>query len=293
MGFRAGPLCDDEIVRLVSANFVPVAVDLYKIRNDRGPGGDLFRSVQRQMDTYQGWWIVSPEGKALKLEPQARPGFVMKEHVENNLKAINEALQEWGPLKPRQVKPTDPLPCRGRGVQPDGKVTLALYGRLLHQGQPDGPMVLDSVTFGASEWAQFAPPKKAGASGWTLPDTLARALARGLLSPGCSASVFRLEDFSQAELQAKVASVEGGRARILLSGKWKAAGFWAGEKSKPQGASATAEGVAVYDVEKKTMRSLFIVLDGKVWGESEKTARGTGAVVEWTLETAAAEKRRP
>lgn len=278
-------MSDDEVIRVVSTSFVPVAVNLYRIREDRGPGGELFRSVQRQMDQYQGFWVVSPEGKALAKYHDWRgdPSVPLSKRV---LMMLEDSLKALGAVKPRSVKRMEPLPYRGKGVQPDGSVNVALYGRLLYQGRPDGPMMLDSVTFAASEWAQFAPPKKAGAQGWTLPQPLACSLARSLLAPGDSAGVFRPEDFTQAEVQAKVASVESGKARILLSGKWKATGLYGGEKSKPHGASAAAEGIALYDLEKKSMRSLFMLFDGKVWGESEQRARATGGVVEWTFETA-------
>lgn len=266
------------MIRSISTSFVPVAVNLYKIRTDKGPGGELFRSLARQMDQYQGFWVSSPDGKALGKyhDWNGDPSVPIGKRVSLMLDA---ALQAFGPVKPRDVKPVDHLPYRGKGVQPDGSVKVALYGRLLHQGRSDGPMMLDSVTYTAAEWASFSP---ATTPEWTLPGNVARALARSLLSPGDSAGVFRMEDFSQAELHATVASTDGGVARIVFSGKWRAAGFYGGEKGHPYGASATAEGTALYDVEKKSMRSLFMLLDGKVWGKSEDQPRSTGGVVEWT-----------
>jgi len=88
-----------------------------------------------------------------------------------------------------------------------------------------------------------------------------------------------------------VESVKGGKARIVLSGKWRAKGFYGGEKTLPYGASATAEGFAVYDVEKRSMRSVFMLFSGKVWNSSEQQARSTGGVLEWTFETANARKK--
>ena len=44
---------------------MPVALNLYKIREARGEGGDFFRSVYKQKPQYQGLWVVSPDGKAL------------------------------------------------------------------------------------------------------------------------------------------------------------------------------------------------------------------------------------
>jgi hypothetical protein len=286
-------LSDDEVIRLVSTQFIPVAVNLYQIRKDPGPAGDLFRSVARQMDQYQGFWIVSPEGKALaKYHDWKGDPSVPKEKRVPMI--LDEGLKAFGPVTPRTVQPTDLLPYRGKGVQPDEKVNVALYGRLMARGKPDGPMMLDSVTYEGAEWAAFAPPAKGKGQEWTLPDKIARNLARSLLSPGDSAGVFPHEDFLKAELRAKVESIEDGKARIRLMGTWKAEGLYGGEKGHPHGASATGDGIAVYDLEKRSMRSLIMILDGQVGKTAEivKGGRETGGVVEWTCETTE-ERRKP
>jgi len=286
-------LNNDEVIKRLSTSFVPVAMNLYLLRSDSGAAGNLFRSVQRQMDQYQGFWLISPEGKALAkyCDWQGDPAVPESKRFPTVLDA---ALKASGTVSPRNAKPTDLLPYRGQGVQPDGKVNLALYGRLMHLGKPDGPMMLDSVTFEGAEWAAFAPPAKAKGQEWTLPDKIARSLARSLLSPGDSGGVFRMEDFRQAELRAKVESIEDGKARIRLTGMWKADGLYGGEKGKEYGASASGDGIAVYDLEKKSMRSLFMILTGQVGKTSMMVIGGreTGGVVEWTSETAA-ERRKP
>jgi len=271
------------VIRIVSTNCVPVAVNLYLIRADKGPGGDLFRSVSKQMDQYQGFWMASPEGKALGKyhDWKGDPAVPLAKRV---VMMVEDALKAYGPVTPRDVQACDHLPHRGRGVQADGSVNVALYGRLLHQGKSDGPMMLDSVTLKSSEWARFAPPES-GSKEWAIPETTARSLARSVLSPGDSAGVFRPEDFTQAELQAKVESVQGGKARISLTGTWRAAGLYGGEKGHPYGASASAEGFALFDVEKKSMDSFFLLYSGKTWGKTETPARETGGVAEWTAVT--------
>ena len=266
-----------------------MAVNLYKIRTDKGPGGELFRSVAKQMDQYQGFWMASPDGKALAKyhDWNGDPAVPMGKRV---LLMLETGLKAYGPVTPREAKAGDHLPYRGRGVQPDGSVNVALYGRLLHQGKSDGPMMLDSVTLKSSEWAAFAPSSD-GSKAWAVPDSIARALARSVLSPGDSAGVFRAEDFSQAELKTKVDSIQSNKARISLSGTWRAEGLYGGEKGHPYGASATAEGFAIYDVEKKSFDSLFILYSGKVWGKTEQPYRETGGVAEWTA--AAIERNKP
>jgi hypothetical protein len=287
MGLRAGPLSDAQVIDRISTMFIPVAVNLYEIREDKGPGGKLFLSVQKQMDQYQGFWLVTPDGRALakkhdwlESDPAKRPGELVR--------AMDDVLNAVGNVKPRPVKPVNLFPHRGTGVQVDGSVNIALYGRLMHQGKPDGPMMLDSMTMGAAEWAHFAPPgpNYGVAREWTVPESVARKLARSL-SPGDSSGVCPPEDFREAELRAKVESIEGASARIRLTGKWQAEGLYGGEADKPYHASATADGIAVYDVEKKSMRSLLLVFKGRVWsGRSSpgaaETGRETGGVAEWT-----------
>ncbi len=50
---------------MVSENFVPTPINLYKVRKATDGARELFLSVQRQKDQYQGIWIVSPDGKVL------------------------------------------------------------------------------------------------------------------------------------------------------------------------------------------------------------------------------------
>jgi hypothetical protein len=279
-------LSDDQVIDRISTMFIPVAVNLYEIRKDEGAGGTLFRSVQKQMDQYQGFWLVAPDGRALakkhdwlEKDPARQPGELVR--------AMDDVLKAVGSVKPRDAKRVNLFPHRGSGVQADGNVTFALYGRLMHQGKPDGPMMLDSVTMTAAEWAHFMPPgPNKESEEWTVPEGVARKLARSL-SPGDSSGVCRPEDFREAKLKAKVESMEGTTARIRLTGKWRAEGVYGGEADKPYNASAAADGIAIYDAEKKLMRSLLLVFRGRVWSGrsspgSGETGRETGGVAEWT-----------
>jgi len=190
-------------------------------------------------------------------------------------RTIDDVLKTVGPLKPREAKPVDPLPNRGAGVLPDGSVTLAIYARMMHLGQPDGPVMLDSVTLDAAEWTFFAPSGSGRTQEWTIPDRVARKLVDAL-APVPRGMDFRPEGARKAELQAKVESVKGGKARILLSGTWEAEGV---REGVPYSGSATSEGVALYDVEKKSLLSLLLVFTGK-YGNARET-RESGGVVEW------------
>src|SRR5438034_3934720 len=180
------------VIHRVTTNFVPVAVNLYKVRQARDAGGELFRSVQRQKDQYQGIWIVSPSGKVLAGHHEIKSRETWTQEV---LDTVNAAVKAFGPVPPRQVKATNPLPFRGHGVQPDGTVCLAAYARQMLGGErqnapagvpasrlwlwdgvlrPDGPAVIDSLTLTAREWASLVPARHKVGTTWAVPEAVAR-----------------------------------------------------------------------------------------------------------------------
>src|SRR5438552_11533057 len=105
------------VIHRVTTNFVPVAVNLYKVRQAEDAGGELFRSVQRQKDQYQGIWIVAPEGKVLAGHHTIKNHKTWSQEV---IETMDAALVSFGPVGPRSEKPANPLPDRGHGVQTEG-----------------------------------------------------------------------------------------------------------------------------------------------------------------------------
>jgi hypothetical protein len=144
---------------------VPVAVNLYKVREDRGAAGALFRSVQQQTPQYQGIWIVSPDGKVLSAHHEIKSHATWSREVLDTIEAGEKAYYREGerpasrsvPPSPQrdasrsatpspQPSPSEgrgsrspgegsgPLPHRGIGVLPDGGVCLAIYSRYVRGG---------------------------------------------------------------------------------------------------------------------------------------------------------------
>src|SRR5262245_66547911 len=78
---------------------------------------------------------------------------------------LEAGLKAFGPVTPRRVGKPRPLPHRGVGTTPDGRVTLAVTDRWvfvkdLSRDPPRGalgPTVLDSITLAAEEWKGLAP----------------------------------------------------------------------------------------------------------------------------------------
>ena len=282
----------------VRGHFVPVAVNLYKIRESGDDGGALFRSVQRQQPQYQGIWIVSPSGKVLAAHHEIKEQARWTEEV---LATIHRGLTAFGPTSPRAAGNRNPLPHRGIGVQPNGAVTLALYSRYVRGGgrsqapasanpaslwlwdgpiRADGPPVIDSLDLSRDEYAAFSPPHSRAGAEWSLPGALARKFAR-VLSPNSDQSTMpRPDEASIAELHATLVGVEGGQARISLRGRYEIKHLY---ECKASHAWAVADGIVVFDIREKKPRSLVISFRGsyRMAPPWDQVDRPIGAVAEW------------
>jgi hypothetical protein len=305
-------LSNAEVIRRVSQAFVPAAINLYRVRQARDGSRELFESIQRQKDQYQGIWIVSPDGKVLA-------GKHEYADFENGalelLQTIDAGLTAFGPLEPRRVRPTtgrtvlahticDFLPFRGQGVRDDGSVDLALYVRQVLGGgresipsgvepdrawlwdgphRADGPPVIDTVALSAGEWRAFVPPAVEPETSWSLPEEVARKFTRLLTASSDQSAMPRPEDATLAELDCHVESVSGGEARIRLSGRWEMSHAIEDDKNRLQFGAASARGVAVYDTQAKMLRSFLLVFDGTLrHGRPDASPSRTGAVAEWS-----------
>jgi hypothetical protein len=86
-----------------------------------------------------------------------------------------------------------------------------------------------------------------------------------------------------ARLTAKVEAVEDGRARIRLTGTFEAVKLFK-EKNLSFRATATATGIAEFDVKEKMLSSVLLVFQGTYQqGAQPETQKGRpfGAVAEW------------
>ncbi len=286
------------MIHQVSTNFVPIAVNLYKIRAVHNAGGDLFRLAQAQNPQYQGIWILTPEGKLLAAHQDFKSQATWAQEV---LTTIETAEKNFGAVTPRQVKARDPLPNRGTGVLADGSVSLALYTRYMRGGgkqgvppgvnqtslwmwegqlQPDGPPVIDSIALSPQEWAALSPPKVAAGAEWTLPDAVARKFSRAL-SPSSDQSLMpRPEETSLATLTAKVEAISNHLARLRFTGRLAAKHLYDGKASYGW---ATVNGIALYDTAQQCLNALQWEADGafRMPPPWDKEDRPICAVIEW------------
>jgi hypothetical protein len=274
-------------------------VNLYQVREAKDAGGELFRSVQRQKDQYQGIWIVAPQGKVLAAHHEVRSQATWIQEVTDTIDAARSA---FGPVSPRQVGSANPLPYRGRATQPDGSVCLAIYCRQMMGGgeqnapagvpasrrwvwngplRRDGPPVIDSVTLAAKDWTALAPPKTNVGTTWSLPEAVARQFCRVLIPSSDQASMPRPEDAKVAWLTGIVEAVEHGVARVRLTGAWEAVHLQEGDAKRPLRGEATAKGIMDYDLKQHAIQSVLLVFNGSYGRPHDGAVNAAAAVVEW------------
>jgi hypothetical protein len=277
---------------------VPVALNLYKIRQEKGEAGDFFRSVQRQKPNYQGLWLVSPEGKVLAAhQDMSSMSDPHGKWARTALADLEAGLKAFGPVSPRRVKKLQSLPYRGVGRHSDGRVALAVTDRwvfvqdLSRDAPRDalGATVLDSITLTAQEWKGLTPVDTKPASKWTVPEATARKFFP-LLSTGDT--VFRdTREVTSVRLAGRVEKVEGGVAYLTYEGEIAATHRGTKDEGREgkrcSSAAKLLGGVGVCDIKSGKLLSLTMVFDGRFGNYTpyDSPAR-FGAVVEWSQEPA-------
>lgn len=278
---------------------MPVALNLYTIRQDKGEAGDFFRSVQKQKPHYQGLWVVSPDGKVLSAHQDMKNMTDPRgKWARSALADLEAGLKAFGPVAPRRVEKFLTLPHRGVGTQPDGRVTLAVTDRWvfvkdLSRDPPRdalGATVLDSITLTAEEVKGLAPAEVKADGTWEVPEATARKFYP-LLST--SDTVFRASrEVTSVRLAGRVEKIEGGVAFLNYEGEIAATHVGTkneGKEGKPCSSRAKLlGGVGRYDMKAGRLLSLTLVYDGQFrnYPPYDHPPARFGAVVEWTHERA-------
>lgn len=255
---------------------MPVALNLYKIREQKDEAGDFFRSAQKQKDQYQGLWIVSPDGKVLAAHHDVKD---QKNWASEVLDVLDAGQKAFGSVTPRTVQAVNPLPYRGAGVRPDGSVTLALYTRHVFSGKAEGWPVHDSITLDKKDTATLTPAKAAKGEEWQLTETVARQFCRCLSPTSDQSTMPRPEEVTEVRILGRVEEIKDGVATLTYRGKIAAAHLYLGKTSYGDG---KVNGVGRYDVKRGELQSLTWVVDSiHRPAPPYDEPRTIAAVVEW------------
>jgi hypothetical protein len=276
------------VIRRVSRNFVPVALNLYEIRKAKGTGGDFFRAVQKQRPAqYQGLYAIDPAGKVLSSQAnQPKKGS----WVNDTLRVLDDALDSYGEVTRRKVKASDPLPDRGKGVKEDGGIVLAVYTRPMVLGLDRrglGAVAIDSVALTAGQRTTLGVPDAEAGITFEVPGRVVRLFHKVLSATSDASNLARPNEVTQSKLTGKVVRVRRGIAYLSFQGFLTGVHAWPFEpnKGKKIHAEVTLRGVGTADAKSGKLLSLTLVGDGRYrhfppYDEVTKY----GAVVQWRAE---------
>jgi len=274
-------LSTTEVVRFVSRNCVPVALNLYEIRKAKGPAGDFFRAVQKQRPgQYQGLYLVSPTGKVLASHQNFKSHKTWPKEV---LADLDPGLKAFGEVSPRDFKRADPLSQRGVGFLDGGGVRLGVFLRFIHKGarleELPNP-TLDSLLLTADECKGLAPAMALVGREWTVPEAVGRKFSR-ILGPGDENTMPRPNEVKSVRITGKVTAIENGMAYLRYEGRIVGSHETQSNRGLCHGEAKLA-GIGRYDVKSGRMVALTWVFDGVFRNvvPYDQPAK-YGAVVEW------------
>lgn len=203
------------MVDKVTRNFVPVAANLYKIREAKDEAGEFFRGARSQKNQYQGIWIIAPDGTVLA----GHQDFKTRESWADEVAAtIDAALAKAGSLTVRKPEPKDVMPHWGKGVLADGGVTLACQMRYFFQNKGIGQGGLDEAAFTAKEWKEFAPPEPVKGKSWHLAGKVASEFSRCLSIVSDRSTMPRPSEVTEVEFTGTVERIRNGVATVSYAG---------------------------------------------------------------------------
>ncbi len=279
---REGALSQPRIITLLSKCFVPVAVNLYELRETNTPAAKVYRKIHKQKPQYQGFWIVTPAGKVLAGHQDYKSEETWPAEVYATLK---KGLKAFGKVTPRKVSAHNPWPYRGKGIRPDGSARFAIYIRNINNGRLGGPGIIDSLTLSAKEFRELSPRAFQKGASWIVPDKVSRKLCK-CLSPDSDLVTLPLpKEVKKVNLVGTVFDVKGNVAILTYQGNISAVHRHLYEKNKTNRCTARIQGAAEYDMKSRKMQALVFVLDGIFhnFQPFDREAQPIIAGVEWQL----------
>lgn len=230
----------------------------------------------------QGLWVVTPSGETLafhyhKTKPGDNYARNQQRWADDTVAMLKEAVAKLGDRPPRRVPATDPFPDRGVGLTSDGGARLAVSVIGMRNGHQEGPPAVDSVRLSATEWAAFAPPP--GQSEWAVPTAVGKRFAPALSPLTDSLFVPRPADVTAATISARVIREGEGVWVVRYRGSWESKHDRDNNPKFPIRATATGDGVGVYDPAAKRVQSMIWVLTGTYRNGNQATP--TASVIEW------------
>ena len=279
-----GPLSDDEVVKAISRQCVPVAINREVISKEKSPAGDLYRSIQKQRpNQYQGIYVIDPEGKVLSNQANAPEDIRL--WARDLRERIDAGVKAFGGVTRRPTAKFTALNDRGEGTRADGSIVLAVYLRHIGpDGRGFGDPAYDSAALTSEERTHFGRAGAKTGATWKVPATAVRTLHK-VLSPNSDPNTMpRADEVTFARLTAQVERVSKGVAYMRYTGRITGTHVWEypPNKGKKIHGDVTLVGVGTCDAKTGELRSITLVGAGEYrnFPPYDQVSR-YGAVVEW------------
>ena len=107
-------MSDDDVIKAISRQCVPVAINRELISIEKSPVGDLYRDIQKQRpNQYQGIYVIDPKGKVLA--NQAEPPKDEKLWAKDLRDRIDSGVKAYGRSRNGARRNSRPWTIEGRG----------------------------------------------------------------------------------------------------------------------------------------------------------------------------------
>ncbi len=275
---------------------MPVADEVFRLQNGRGPEGDFFRSFAtlnlNNGDTKQGTWIATSSGQLL--------GAVNSRSAGEIGTLMRSSLAKYRQMPKAQRVRTAPVDARASDRNetryPQGGMVLRSTSRDL-PGAPKGSAWMatawntDVCWFTAEEMRQLMPTAARKGAKLEVPAPLIRRIVRFNLVDNVRGQTWAFEDaqVEKAALAVEVTGVEKGvvqlritgEARAVAKGRWSVRGH---DDPRPtdqeRGVDMKLLGRAAWDTKKDRFTSFEIVAAGTRWGGTQYNRRENDLAVQ-------------
>jgi hypothetical protein len=258
---------------------VPIAVDKQQMIHSPG-ARDRYPEERKLIEKFTGGRIghlavllLTPEGK-----PLTDKEIFRMQSGDEVLATLQAAMAGFGPVAPRDVKPSWQLRDKGVGLRADGSVRLALTVRHTDQALPPRP-VFDSIILTTDQWQSLLPRDLKDGVTYDIPEPTVRELSRAVSASSDLSNLIRPADLTTAKLTGTVRAGSGGTREVHLSGEL------AGQRKYVNGPEmlpgrTRLDGVLFLDESARPVR-LLLVGKGTFKMPWDRSPRPTAAVAEW------------
>jgi hypothetical protein len=217
--------------------------------------------------------LLTPDGESLTDKEIFR-----MQSADEVAATLRDAVARFGPVTPRDVKPSWQPPDKGVGTRPDGSIRLALTARHADRGAHSEP-VFDSIILTKQQWQSLLPRDRTDGATYEIAESTVRELSRAVSASSDLSNLIRPNDLTTAKLTGTVRAMPGGRLEVRLSGEL------AGERKYVNGPEmlpgrTRLDGVLLVDSAGRPDR-LLLVGAGTFKMPWDRSPRPTAAVAEW------------